>query len=305
MSLNFDVIVIGSGPAGMTSAIYLKRANLNVAMIDSNAPGGQLNRIAMIENYPGFSKIAGSDLAYNMFLQTQDLGIPYKYGKVVDIINMDEYKIVKTEKEELTCKAVIIATGRKPRELGLPDEKKLIGRGISWCAICDGALFKDKDVIVVGGGSSALEESLYLSDIANKVTIINHMPEFKGDATLVKKVLDHPQIDVYYNALVAKLNTDGQYLNGVEMRHEGDRETTTIDASGLFVYMGFEAATSFVNQLNMKTNNGYIVVDEDMRTNVGGIFACGDVVDKELYQITTAVAEGSKAAISVIKFMGS
>jgi|LSQX01.3.fsa_nt_gb thioredoxin reductase (NADPH) len=299
-SLNFDVIVVGSGPAGITAAIYLKRANFKVMMIDSNAPGGQLNRISMIENFPGFSKIAGSDLAYNMFVQTQGLGIPYKYGKVVEIIAEQENKIVKTENEEYTCKAVILATGRKPKELGLSNEKSLIGRGISWCAICDGALFKDKNVIVVGGGNSALEESLYLSGIANKVTIVHHSNKFTADDILQKQVSSDPKIEVYLNNRIVKLNQTQNNLDSVEIMNN-TAETNIIKASGIFVYVGFEPSIEYIKNIKIDTNNGYIVVDENMKTNVDGIYACGDVIDKTLYQITTAVAEGSLAAMSVIK----
>jgi thioredoxin reductase (NADPH) len=297
--LNFDVIVIGAGPAGITSSIYLKRANVNVAMFDSNAPGGQINRISMIENYPGFTKVAGPDLAYNMFMQTQDLGIPYKYGKVIDIIDKGDYKIVKTEKEEFTCKAVIIASGRKPKELGLENEKKLIGHGISWCAICDGALFKNKDVIVVGGGNSALEESLYLSDIANKVNIIHHSEEFTGDNILKDRVIKNPKIKIYYNSNVTKLNVDSNVLESVEIRDDNDL-TKVINASGMFIYIGFEPSIEYTNNLKLTSNEGYIVVNDDMKTNVNFVYACGDIIKKHLYQITTAIAEGSKAATSCI-----
>jgi thioredoxin reductase (NADPH) len=302
--LNFDAVVIGSGPAGITAAIYLKRANLSAVMIDSNAPGGQLNRISMIENYPGFTKIAGSDLAYNMFMQTQDLGIPYKYGKVIDIIDEQDYKIVKTDKEEITCKAVIIATGRKPRELGLPNEKGLIGRGISWCAICDGALFKGKDVVIVGGGNSALEESLYLSDIANKVSIIHHSNEFTGDEILQNRVFKKEKISVYYGAEVSKLNVVDNNLNSIEIKYNNSDKTEEISAAGMFIYIGFEPSIGYTDNLGLTNNNGYIVVDDGMKTNVPGVYACGDVIEKELYQITTAIAEGSKAAMSAIKFIG-
>lgn len=303
MSLNFDVVVIGSGPAGITASIYLKRANLNVAMLDSNAPGGQINRISMIENYPGFSKIAGSDLAYNMFAQTQDLGIPYKYGKVIDIIDNKDHKIVKTEKEEITCKSVIVATGRKPRELGLPNEKGLIGRGISWCAICDGALFKGKDVMVVGGGNSALEESLYLSDIANKVNIVLNAKDFTGDEILQDRVLKNPKIEIHYDAEIIKLNVENTLLTSVEVKHNDNGETFKIDASGMFIYIGFEPSIGYTDNLKLKNNNGYIVVDDAMKTSVDGVYACGDVIEKKLYQITTAISEGSQAAMGAIKFV--
>lgn len=244
ISLNFDTVVIGSGPAGIAAAIYLKRANLNVVMLDSNAPGGQINRISSIENYPGFTKITGADLAFNMFTQTQNLKIPYRYGKVIDIINNGDSKIVKTDKEELTCKAVIIATGRKPKELGLPNEKLLIGRGISWCAICDGALFKDSDVIVVGSGNSALEESLYLSDIVRKVNIILNKDNFIGDKILQERVLKNPKIEIYYNSKIINLNIDNKILKSVDIEDENGNEREIV-ASGIFVYIGFEPSIEY------------------------------------------------------------
>ncbi|MFA5408532.1 MAG: FAD-dependent oxidoreductase [Bacilli bacterium] len=302
MTLNFDVVVIGSGPAGMTAAIFLKRANVNVALLDSNAPGGQLNRIANIENYPGFSKIAGSDLAYNMFNQTQDLGIIYKYGKVIDVINKKNYKVVKTDKEDIYCKGIIIATGRKPKELGLPNEKRLIGRGISWCAICDGSLFKGKDVIVVGGGNSALEESLYLSNIANKVSIVHHSSQFGGEKVLQKGVLARPNISVHFDSEVTNLIVENNVLTGIEITNK-DNGKSAIEASGLFIYIGFEPSIDFLNNLRLRERKGYIIVNDNMQTNIKGIYACGDVIDKNFYQITTAISEGSKAAMSAIKFL--
>ena len=196
MKLNFDVVVIGSGPAGIAASIYLKRANKNVVMIDSTAPGGQLNRISTIENYPGFSKIAGPDLAYNMFMQTQEFGIQYKYGEVLEITDKNDYKIVKLGKEEITCQGVILASGRKPKELGLPNEKGLIGRGISWCAICDGTLFKGLEVLIVGDNNNALEESLYMASIASKVTIVSENGQLSADQIYQDKILKNTNINI-------------------------------------------------------------------------------------------------------------
>lgn len=163
--LNFDCVIIGSGAAGMTAAIYLKRANLSVALIEKDAPGGQMTKISNIENYPGYRSVDGPTLSLNMYNQVIDLGVDYRYGNVLDIQDYGDYKIIKTDVEEIKCKAVIIASGRKPRRLGLENEEKLIGRGISYCALCDGFFYKDKTVAVIGGGSSAVEESIYLSGI--------------------------------------------------------------------------------------------------------------------------------------------
>jgi thioredoxin reductase (NADPH) len=300
MKLNFDVIVIGSGPAGMTASIYLKRANMNVAMIDGNAPGGQINKTALIENYPGYGKITGPELAYNMYMQTQELSIPFIYGKVINVIDKGNYKIVKLEKEEILCKSVIIATGRKARELGLNNEKELTGRGISWCAICDGSLFKDKEVAVVGGGNSALEESLYLSNIASKVYIIHRSNTFRGDMIFQEKVFSNPKIEISFNTVIDKLNVKDKLLDSIDLKGNLTGEVKTLKISGLFIYIGFEPSIDFASSLNLNNSDGYIIVDNKMRTNVNGIYACGDIIEKDLYQITTATAEGSIAAMSVI-----
>ena len=169
MSKTIDAIVVGAGSAGMTAAIYLKRANLNVVMIEASAPGGQINRTSRIDNYPGLKRVEGSTLAMNMFEQTQDLGIEYRYGNVLEIKKEKDKFIVVTDVEKLTSKTVIIASGRKPKELGLENEKNLTGRGISWCGVCDAPLFKDKEVVVIGGGNCALEEAVYLTEFCKKL----------------------------------------------------------------------------------------------------------------------------------------
>lgn len=298
--LDFEVIVIGSGSAGITAAIYLKRANAKVVIIDSDAPGGLLNKISIVENYPGYGKITGPDLAYNMFMQMMDLNILYKQEKVIDIIDNGEFKTVKTETSEYIAKAVIIATGRKAKSLGLPNENDLIGSGISWCAICDGALFKDKDVVVVGGGNSALEESLYLSAIAKSITIVHHRNEFTAENKIQDLVKKNPKIRIFYNSEVKQLNTSNNILNSVEIVND-EREKNIIKAEGMFIYIGFEPAISFLSNLNIEKKNGYIVVNENMKTSINNIYACGDVIAKDVYQITTAVGEASIAATTYLR----
>ena len=298
--LDSEVIVIGSGSAGITAAIYLKRANAKVVIIDSDAPGGLLNKISIVENYPGYGKITGPDLAYNMFMQMMDLNISYKQEKVIDIIDNGEVKIVKTETNEYITKSIIIATGRKAKSLGLPNENDLIGSGISWCAICDGALFKDKDVVVVGGGNSALEESLYLSAIAKSITIVHHRNEFTAENKIQDLVKKNPKIRIFYNSEVKQLNTSNNILNSVEIVND-EREKNIIKAEGMFIYIGFEPAISFLSNLNIEKKNGYIVVNENMKTSINNIYACGDVIAKDVYQITTAVGEASIAATTYLR----
>ena len=173
----YDCVVIGAGVAGMTAAIYLKRANIDFILLEKGVPGGQINKSSNIENYPGFKKVDGPTLAFNIYEQIEKLGVDYKYGDVKEVRDSENYKVVCTDKEEFVTKTVIIATGRRPRELGLANEKKLLGSGISYCAYCDGMLYKNKDVIIIGGGNSALEEALYIADIANKVYIVHRSSE--------------------------------------------------------------------------------------------------------------------------------
>lgn len=298
--LTYDVIIVGAGIAGMTAAIYLKRAGVDVAMIDANAPGGQLNKIADIENYPGFLKVDGPTLAYTIFEQTLKLGVKYIYAKVETIVDNGTNKIVKCSDTEYVSKAVIIASGRKARELGLENEKKLVGKGISWCAICDGALYKDKEVIIVGGGNSALEGVKYLENVAKSITIVLRRSEFRGDAVLVEKILKIPKVKVIYDSIVSKILIKEGFLSGIEVTNNNDKKVISVKADGLFIYIGFEPASDMYKDLGLDLNSGYISVDNHMRTNRKGIYACGDAIDKEMYQLVTSAGEGAEAAHSVL-----
>jgi len=293
-TLNFDVIVIGCGVAGITASIYLKRANMNVCVIEKTAPGGQLNMISEIENYPGYKAIDGPSLAYNMFEQMRGLNIEYKYGKVLEIINNEDHKIVKTDKEELSCKGIIIATGRKPRELNLPNEKKLLGNGISYCSICDGTLYKDKEVCVVGGGNSAFEGTLYLSNICKKVYLIHRRDTFKGEAYLLDKIKAKDNVEIITNSNIIELKENNDKLSGVVLD-----TNKVISCEGLFIYIGNVPIPVKCENLILEDN--YIVVNKNMKTNIDNIYACGDIIKKDVYQVSTAVGEGSTAAMNLIK----
>lgn len=292
--LDFDAVVIGCGVAGITAAIYLKRANLNVCVIEKNAPGGQLNMISEIGNYPGFKLIDGPSLAFNMFEQLQDLDVVYKYGNVIEIVNKKGYKLIKTDKEEITCRGIIIATGRRPRELGIANEKKLLGKGISYCSICDGVLYKDKEVVVTGGGNSALEASLYLSDICSKVTLIHRREEFKGENYLIERVKEKDNIKIILSNPVKEIFEENDRLSGV-----GLKSGRTIKCAALFIYIGNVPSAIKCKRIEMQDN--YIIVDKNMETSVNNIFACGDAIKKDVYQISTAVGEGTIAAMNLIK----
>ena len=293
---SFNTIIIGSGIAGMTASIYLKRANISVLLIEKNVPGGQITRASSVENYPGFKQIDGASLAMNVFEQVQNLGIDIKFADVKKIELVDDKKIVKTKNEEFICDNVIVATGRNPRELLLPHEKELIGHGISYCALCDGSFYKDKDVAIVGGGNSALGEALYLSNICHKVYLIHRRDEYRAASNLINTVKEKQNIELITNSNITKLNEKDGYLNSIIIN-----DNKQINVSCVFIYIGNTPDISFLDNLNLTTKDDYIIVNNDMETNIKGIYACGDVIYKNTYQLTTAVGEATVAANSIIK----
>lgn len=293
---SFNTIVIGSGIAGMTASIYLKRANISVLLIEKNVPGGQITRASSVENYPGFKQIDGASLAMNVFEQVQNLGIDIKFADVKKIELVDDKKIVKTENEEFICDNIIVATGRNPRELLLQHEKELIGHGISYCALCDGSFYKDKDVAIVGGGNSALGEALYLSNICHKVYLIHRRDEYRAASNLINTVKEKQNIELITNSNITKLNEKDGYLNSIIIN-----DNKQINVSCVFIYIGNTPDISFLDNLNLTTKDDYIIVNNDMETNIKGIYACGDVIYKNTYQLTTAVGEATVAANSIIK----
>lgn len=285
MKYSFDCVVVGSGIAGMTAAIYLKRSNVNVLLLDNDAPGGLLNKISVIENYPGFNKISGPDLAYKIYEQVTNLGVEIRYGKVLDIKD----HIIKTDVEEITTNKVILAIGRKARKLDNTSDIK----NISYCALCDGNLYKDKIVAIVGYGNSAIEEAIYLSDICKKVIIIGRGSKFKGEDSLVDKIYKKKNIEVQLDCVIKTLNKENNLLNEI-ITNKG-----SFKVDGMFVSIGYESNTSFLNEL--EKDNGYMIVDNKMKTNIDYIYACGDIIKKDIYQLTTAVGEATIAAINVKK----
>ncbi len=282
MKSSFDVVVVGAGISGMTSAIYLKRANINVAIIESTAPGGQLNRVNNIDNYPGILSIDGPSLAFNVFSQMQELSVPYIYGKVIKINKEKDFTIV-TNKEEIRCKSIILATGRKPIETGLDIEKKLLGNGISYCSICDGNLYKDKVVGVYTNNEEGIEEAKYLSNICSKVYIVG----IKGD--------NINNIEYYNNTIDSIKEKDGKIESILVNNNE-------IKIDGLFVLLGSYPSTDYID---LKKHDDYIVVNQHMETSEKGIYACGDATYKGLYQVSTAVGDGATAANSAIKYINN
>lgn len=289
----YDCIIVGSGIAGMSSAIYLKRANKDILLLESYIPGGQINNTSNVENYPGFTKIDGPTLVMNLHDQINSMEIPLKYEKVININKEDSF-IVETNKEKYLTRNVILATGRNPNKLGIEDE--FVGKGVSYCALCDGNLYKNEEVVVVGGGNSAFEESLYLSKICKKVTILNRSNKLKASMILQEEVSKQNNIDVIYNCSIEKINSKNNKIVSVTT-NKGD-----INCTGIFIYIGLTPNIDYIN-LDLEKENNYIVVDNKMQTNIKGIYACGDIIKKDVYQIITAASEGAIAATSIIRSM--
>lgn len=298
MNQIYDCIVVGAGVGGMTAAIYLKRAELNICLLEKGAPGGQINKTSTVENYPGFIG-DGPTLAMTMFEQVQKLGIEYQYGDVQNIKMMENYFEIITATKTYHTKKIILSTGRIPNKLELENEDKLANRGISWCAICDGPLFKGQDVAVVGSGNSALEEGIYLAGICSKVVMLNRGTNFKGSKMLVEKLEQLDNVEIHYETYIKQLVESDGKLSGLIVQKNDEKKK--IDVSGLFIYIGFQPDTNYLKELNIHTDKDYIVVDEKMQTSISGIYACGDMIKKDYYQISTAVGEGATAALSVIK----
>ncbi len=287
----YDLIIIGMGVSGISASIYAHRAGMKVLLLEGSAPGGTVNSISEIENYPGISKISGPDLAYNLFEEVNILGIEYKLEKVTDVI-LEDIKRVKTTNNVYEAKYLLIASGRRPKMLGLKNEEKFFGKGISTCALCDGALYKNSDVAVIGGGSSALSEALYLSNIVNKVYLIHRRDEFRGEDTLIREVKEKGNIELILNNEAQELVIEDNVLKGIMLK-DGKK----IDIKGIFIYVGFIPNTDFLESTDIKREDGYILVDEHHETNIKGVYASGDVLKKEIYQIINAASEGAEAVI--------
>ena len=284
-------IIIGAGPAGMNAALYLKRAGIDVVLIEKEVPGGEMLKTNKIENYLGFESIDGGELALKMSKQIKDLGIKIMKDKVLKVTKNDKF-IVETEKEELEAGYVIVATGRTPRKLGLRGEDVLTGRGISYCAVCDGAFYRGKEVAVIGGGDAALTEALYLSDLCAKVYVVVRR-DLRASEVLQSRVKSKENIIVLKNVNVSKLDYD-ERLSSIILD-----DGKTLPVSGMFIAIGGTPQLSFLDDLDVMMKNGYIVTNDKMESSVKGLYAAGDVRYKDYYQIVTAVSDGAVAALSI------
>jgi thioredoxin reductase (NADPH) len=300
----FDVIIIGAGPGGMTAAVYTQRSSLKTLMLEKAAPGGKMMTTWEIENYVGFGKISGFELSEKMFNHTQELGVEYRYGDVTKIVDKGEFKEVHTASgETYQTSAVIIGTGTVPRSTGAPGESKLSGKGVSWCAVCDGAFFKGLDIVVVGGGNSAIEEAFFLTKTVNHITVINILPTLQADQVAIDELKETGQADFLLGYEVVSFDGEDK-LESVTVKNRETGEEKKVEVQGAFVFIGQVPETNFIKDLGITNKWGYIEVDENMATKIPGIYAIGDVVDKDLRQIITASNDGSVAAIQVGKYLG-
>lgn len=296
----YNTVIIGSGVAGMTAAIYLKRARKDICILESGVPGGQITLASSVENYPGFSSIAGADLALNIYNQVLSLGVTYKYTKATEVKIEEDNITVVTNDEEIKCKNLIIAVGRSPRKLEVKLEDRLVGSGISFCATCDSSLYKDKKVAVIGGGTAALEEAIYLSKICSNVTLIHRRDAFNATDALVNDVKNAKNINILTNRKVVEFKTDNNKLSGIVLE-DNNNNKQEIKVDGCFEYIGQVPNTKIFEELNILDDKGYVNVNEKYQTNISGIYAIGDCIKKDLYQVVTACSEGAVVANNIIK----
>lgn len=292
----YDVIIAGAGPAGMTAAVYTSRGNLSTLMVERGVPGGQMANTEDVENYPGYESILGPDLSTKMFDHAKKFGAEYAYGDIKEIIDGKEYKTVVTGSKEFKGRAVIVTTGAKYKKLGVPGESALGGRGVSYCAVCDGAFFKGKELVVVGGGDSAVEEAVYLTRFATKVTVIHRRDELRAQKILQDRAFANEKVEFLWNHVVTEINEDNRKVGSVTIKNVVDGTESEFKTDGVFIYIGMEPLNDPIKNLGILNDEGYVETNDQMETRVRGIFAAGDIREKTLRQIVTATGDGSIAA---------
>lgn len=299
-----DLIIIGGGPGGYTAGIYAQRAALKTVLIEKSIPGGQLNNTDEVENWPGTEKISGSELAINFSRHAAAYGLEVMNHEVVAVEPGLEHHSVRLDNgETIAAHAVILATGGSPKKLGVPGEAQYYGRGVSYCAVCDGFFFRDKTVVVVGGGDSALEESLYLAKLARQVYIAHRRDAFRAGMILQQRVHNEQRITVLWDTVITEIQANEQGVNGVLTQNTKDGSTSGLATDGVFVFIGFEPNNSLVPAGTKMNAGGYVVTDDKCETNMPGIFAIGDLKEKYAKQIITAAADGCTAALAAAHYV--
>lgn len=293
----YDSIIIGAGPAGLSAAIYLKRANIDVLVVEKGAFGGKVNYTAVIDNYLGAEKAFGPDLAFKFYNHAIENDVEIVSDDIINVTKKDQLFVIQSNDEEYLAKTIIVASGTTDKKLDLANANKFEHHGISYCAVCDGPLYKNKDVAVLGGGNSALEEALYLVNITSKVYLIHRRNEFRGDKKVIEQIENNPKIILKLSLTIEELIGD-KSLEQIKLNN-GE----VINVSALFPYIGQIPNTQFLDFTNLCNENGYIIVNNNMDTNVPGLFAAGDVTNQKLKQVVTATSDGAIAATSVIEYL--
>ena len=296
----YDIIIVGAGPAGMTAALYATQARKKVLLFEKEAYGGQILKAHKVKNYPGFNEISGFDFATNLYNQLTNLNIDIKFEEVLEIKSNQDTKEIVTKKGNYLCKSVIIASGAKNRKLNLNNEDELIGKGVSYCTTCDGMFFKEKTVAVYGGGNSAIDGALYLSDICKKVYLIYRKDNFKIDGSNINALKEKNNIEIMFNTTIIDLIGKDK-LESIKLKTS--EEEVNLDVDGLFIEIGYIPVTEMCNNLINTDDKGYIISNEDCTTNIEGIFACGDIRLKDIRQLTTACSDGTIAALNACRYI--
>ncbi len=299
----YDIVIIGSGPAGLTAAIYALRAGKSVLILEKSAFGGQVTYSPKIENYPAMGQISGNELADKMLDQALSMGADVNLEKVESIRDGGDVKVVVTEDGEYECKSVIIATGVKHRRLGLPNEEDFIGEGISFCAVCDGAFYKGQSVAVIGGGNSALQEAVLLSEGCTKVTMVQNLAYFTGEAKLLEILKSRDNVEFITSSVVDSIIADGSTFKGIKIKNEESGELSDILCDGMFVAIGLAPENDAFAPVAALNDWGYFDSAEDCTTKTAGVFVAGDCRSKRIRQITTATADGAVAALAACAYI--
>lgn len=296
----YDIIIIGAGPAGMTAALYAAQARKNILVLEKEACGGQILKAYKVKNYPGFKEISGFDFASNLYTQLTDLNVKIKFEEVLGINIKNNLKEVITKKGNYLAKSIIIATGAKNRKLNLNNEDRLIGKGVSYCTTCDGMFFKEKVVAVYGGGNSAIDGALYLSDICKKVYLIYRRKDFKENNKNLNELKEKNNIELIFNTNIIDL-IGNEKLESITLREDNNEYSLNID--GLFIEIGYVPVSEMCNNIINIDSNGYIIANEDCATNIEGIFVAGDIRIKNIRQLTTACSDGTISALNACKYL--
>lgn len=300
----FDIIIIGAGPAGLTAAIYASQARKNILVLEKSVYGGQILKANKVKNYPGFEEISGYEFATKLYNQVKNLNVDINFEEVIEIKNNNKIKEVITNKNKYQTKSIIIATGAQNRKLGLNNEDKLIGKGISYCSTCDGMFFKDKIVAITGGGNNAIDEAIYLSNIVEKLYVIYRRKEFRIEATNLNELKEKENVEFIMDSNIIDIKGE-EKLESITILNNTSKEESSLAINGLFIAIGHIPVSSICNNLIELDEKGYIISDETCKTNIEGIFVAGDIRIKDIRQLTTACSDGTIAALQACKYLSN